>query len=60
MSANYASSSNNRSGGSKFNGGHGQGFALNNSNSNYKGRGRGGRNGQGGRQHSSPNEKPQS
>nr|CAN82452.1 hypothetical protein VITISV_003326 [Vitis vinifera] len=59
MSANYASFSNNRGGGRKFNGGHGQGYTLNNNNYTYRGRGRGGRNGQGGRQNSSPSEKPQ-
>ena len=59
MSANYASSTNNRGGGRKFNRGYGQGFALNNNNYNYRVRGHGGRNGQGGRQNSSPNEKPQ-
>ncbi|RVW27268.1 Retrovirus-related Pol polyprotein from transposon TNT 1-94 [Vitis vinifera] len=59
MSANYASSSNNRGGGRKFNGGRGQGYSPNNNNYTYRGRGRGGRNGQGGRQNSSPSEKPQ-
>ncbi|RVW65725.1 Retrovirus-related Pol polyprotein from transposon RE1 [Vitis vinifera] len=59
MSANYASSSNNRGGGRKFNGGRGQGYYPNNNNYTYRGRGRGGRNGQGGRQNSSPSEKPQ-
>ncbi|KAL5554286.1 hypothetical protein UlMin_041687 [Ulmus minor] len=59
MSANYASSSNNRGGGRKFNGTRGQNYTPNNSNHNYRSRGRGGRNGQGGRYNSSPNEKPQ-
>ncbi|KAL5574968.1 hypothetical protein UlMin_016667 [Ulmus minor] len=59
MSANYASSSNNRGGGRKFNGTRGQNYTSNNSNHNYRSRGRGGRNGQGGRYNSSPNEKPQ-
>ncbi|RVX09873.1 Retrovirus-related Pol polyprotein from transposon RE1 [Vitis vinifera] len=59
MSANYVSSSNNRGGGRKFNGGRGQGYAPNNNNYTYRGRGRGGRNRQGGRQNSSLNEKPQ-
>ncbi|RVW45841.1 hypothetical protein CK203_086242 [Vitis vinifera] len=48
MSANYASSSNNRGGGRKFNGGRGQGYAPNNNNYTYRGCGCGGRNGQGG------------
>ncbi|KAJ9695793.1 hypothetical protein PVL29_010991 [Vitis rotundifolia] len=59
ISANYASSSNNRGAGRKFNGGRGQGYAPNNNNYTYRGRGRGGRNGHGGRQNSSPSEKPQ-
>ncbi|KAL5574847.1 hypothetical protein UlMin_016546 [Ulmus minor] len=59
MSANYASSSNNRGGGRKFNGGRGQSYTPNNSNHNYRSSGHGGRNGQGGRYNSSPNEKPQ-
>ncbi|RVW85368.1 Retrovirus-related Pol polyprotein from transposon RE1 [Vitis vinifera] len=59
MSANYASSSNNRGGGRKFNGGCGQGYAPNNNNYTYSSHGRGGRNGQGRRQNSSPSEKPQ-
>uniref|UniRef100_F6H1I2 Retrovirus-related Pol polyprotein from transposon TNT 1-94-like beta-barrel domain-containing protein n=1 Tax=Vitis vinifera TaxID=29760 RepID=F6H1I2_VITVI len=59
MFANYAFSSNNRGGGKKFNGGHGQGYAPNNHNYTYRGRGCGGRNGQGGRQNFSPSEKPQ-
>ncbi|KAL6321957.1 hypothetical protein AAG906_035869 [Vitis piasezkii] len=48
MSANYASSSNNRGGGRKFNGGRGQGYAPNSNNYIYRGCERGGRNGQGG------------
>eukprot|EP00261_Vitis_vinifera_P033523 XP_019074766.1 PREDICTED: uncharacterized protein LOC109122424 [Vitis vinifera] len=59
MSANYASSSNNRGGGRKFNGGCGQGYAPNNNNYTYNSHGHGGRNGQGRRQNSSPSEKPQ-
>ncbi|RVW60941.1 Retrovirus-related Pol polyprotein from transposon RE1 [Vitis vinifera] len=41
MSANYASSSNNRGGGRKFNGGRGQGYSPNNNNYTYRGHGRG-------------------
>ncbi|KAL6315317.1 hypothetical protein AAG906_000412 [Vitis piasezkii] len=59
MSANYASSSNNKGGERKFNGGRGQGYAPNNNNYTYRGHGHGGRNGQSGRQNSSPSEKPQ-
>ncbi|KAL5562771.1 hypothetical protein UlMin_032518 [Ulmus minor] len=42
MSANYASSSNNKGGGRKFNVGRGQSYTPNNSNHNYRGHGRGG------------------
>ena len=59
MSANYASSFNNRGGERKFNGGHGQGYAPNNNNYTYRGHGRRGRNRQSERQNSSPSEKPQ-
>ncbi|RVW90852.1 Retrovirus-related Pol polyprotein from transposon RE1 [Vitis vinifera] len=57
MSANYASSSNNRGGGRKYNGGRGPNFMM--TNSNFRGRGRGGRYGQSGRQNSSSSERPQ-
>lgn len=57
MSANYASSSNNREGGRKYNGGRGPNFMM--TNSNFRSRGRGGRYGQSGRQNSSSSERPQ-
>ena len=41
MFANYVSSSNNRGGGRKFNGGRGQGYSPNNNNYTYRGHGRG-------------------
>ncbi|XP_068636011.1 uncharacterized protein [Aristolochia californica] len=59
MSANYASSSYNKGGGRKFNGGRGQGYSQNSINYHYKGRGRGGRSGQNGKHNSSFTEKPQ-
>ncbi|RVW14609.1 Retrovirus-related Pol polyprotein from transposon RE2 [Vitis vinifera] len=55
MSANYASSSSNRGGGRKYNGGRRPNFMM--TNSNFRGRGRGGRYGQNGRQNFSSSEK---
>ncbi|RVW86660.1 Retrovirus-related Pol polyprotein from transposon RE1 [Vitis vinifera] len=57
MSANYASSSSNRGGGRKYNGGRRPNFMM--TNSNFRGRGRGGRYGQNGRQNFSSSERPQ-
>jgi len=62
MTANYASSSNNRGGGRKYNGSRGQSYTSytsNASNYNYKGRGREGRYTQNGRHNSISSEKPQ-
>ncbi|RVX15771.1 Retrovirus-related Pol polyprotein from transposon RE1 [Vitis vinifera] len=59
ISANYASSSNSRGGGRRYNGGRGQNHTLNTSNYTYRGRGRGGRYGQNGRHNSNSSEKPQ-
>jgi histone deacetylase 1/2 len=59
MSANYTSSSNNRGGGRKYNGGRGQNYTPNTSNYTYKGRGHGGRYGQNGTHNSTNSEKPQ-
>lgn len=59
ISANYASSSNSRGGGRRYNGGRGQNHTLNTSNYTYRGRGRGGRYGQNGRHNSNSFEKPQ-
>ena len=57
MSANYASSSSNRGGGRKYNGGRRPNFMM--TNSNFRGRGRRGRYGQSGRQNSNSSERPQ-
>jgi len=62
MTANYASSSNNRGGGRRYNGSRGHsyaGFTPNANNYNYIGRGRGGRYTQSGRHNSISSEKPQ-
>ncbi|RVW12197.1 Retrovirus-related Pol polyprotein from transposon RE1 [Vitis vinifera] len=59
ISANYASSSNSRGGGRRYNGGRGQNHTPNISNYTYRGRGRGGRYGQNGRHNSNSSEKPQ-
>ncbi|RVW88458.1 Retrovirus-related Pol polyprotein from transposon RE2 [Vitis vinifera] len=59
ISANYASSSNNRGGGRRYNGGRGQNHTPNISNYTYRGCGRGGRYGQNGRHNSNSSEKPQ-
>jgi histone deacetylase 1/2 len=62
MTANYASSSNNRGGGRKYNGSRGHNYTSytpNASNYNYRGGGRGGRYTQNGRHNSISSEKPQ-
>ncbi|RVW61330.1 Retrovirus-related Pol polyprotein from transposon RE1 [Vitis vinifera] len=59
ISANYASSSNSRGGGRRYNGGRGQNHTPNISNYTYRGRGRGGRYGQNGRHNSNSSKKPQ-
>ncbi|KAG6769080.1 hypothetical protein POTOM_024696 [Populus tomentosa] len=62
MTVNYASSSNNRSGGRRYNGSRGHSysnFTPNTNNYNYRSRGRGGRYTQNGRNHSINLEKPQ-
>jgi len=59
MSANHASSSNNRGGGRKYNSGQGQNYTPNTSNYTYRGRGRRGRYGQNGRHNSTNSKKPQ-
>ncbi|RVW45084.1 Retrovirus-related Pol polyprotein from transposon RE1 [Vitis vinifera] len=59
ISANYASSSNSRGGGRRYNGGRGQNHTLNISNYTYRGGGRGGRYGQNGRHNSNSSKKPQ-
>jgi hypothetical protein len=62
MTANYASSSNNRGGERKYNGSRGQSYISytpNANNYNYRGRGRGGRYTQNGRHNSFSSEKPQ-
>ncbi|RVW86789.1 Retrovirus-related Pol polyprotein from transposon RE1 [Vitis vinifera] len=59
ISANYASSSNSRGGGRKYNGDRGQNHTPNISNYTYRGRGRGGRYDQNRRHNSNSSEKPQ-
>ncbi|RVX16039.1 Retrovirus-related Pol polyprotein from transposon RE1 [Vitis vinifera] len=59
ISANYASSSNSKGSGRRYNGGQRQNHTPNINNYTYRGRGRGGRYGQNGRHNSNSSEKPQ-